>query len=80
MTPKTVTIAVAIAVGGVLLGMNYPIAEAQRDGPYGLSAIDSGAVWRMDRRTGQVSICFPEGEDVEDIILLCSVWGPVAER
>lgn len=98
MTPKTVTIAVVLAVGGVLLGMNYPIAEAQQDGPYALSAVgggvgddDAGATyaWRINTRTGAVSVCgllFPrlmlvkpdfsaqQGLDVPK----CSPWGPAA--
>ncbi len=56
MTAKTVAIGVALVLVGVLVGLNVPIAEAQRDGPYALSATDSG-VWRMNLRTGQVSIC-----------------------
>ena len=65
MTPKTVSIAVAIAVVGVLLGMNYPIAEAQQGGPYALSAVGVGVgvgddptyAWRINTRTGEVSVC-----------------------
>jgi hypothetical protein len=39
MTPKTVAIGTALVVAGVLLGMNYPIADTLwRGGPYGLSA------------------------------------------
>ena len=79
MMLKTVAIATALAVGGVLLGMNYPIAEAQQD----------AYAWRINTRTGAVSVCgllFPrlmlvkpdfsaqQGLDVPK----CSPWGPVA--
>ena len=57
MTPKTVTIAVALALVGVLLGMNYPTAEAHQDGPYALSAGGANFVWRMNTQSGQVSVC-----------------------
>ena len=63
MTPKTVAFGATLALVGVLLGMNIPIAEAQRDGPYALSAggdsIGDNATyaWRMNLRTGQVSVC-----------------------
>ena len=59
MMLKTVAIATALAVGGVLLGMNYPIAEAQQGGPYALSAVGVGVgvgddptyAWRINTRT-----------------------------
>ena len=65
MTPKTVAIGAALALAGVLLGMNLPIAEAQPDGPYALSAggggVGGGAnvtfAWRINTRTGKVSVC-----------------------
>ncbi len=64
MTPKTVAIGAALALAGVLLGMNFPIAEVQpAGGPYALSAggVGGGAnatyVWRMNTRTGKVSVC-----------------------
>ena len=94
MTLKTVTIAVALAVAGVLLGMNLPIAEAQRGGPYALSSSGSKgvAVWRMNQRTGQVSICLFEGgsgwkaetktltpKQTASLTPRCSPWGPAAE-
>ncbi len=95
MTPKTVTIAAALAVVGVLLGMNYPIADALwRGGPYALSATGGkpGAVWRMNQRTGQISLCFVEGgasdfkaesptpRQTARTTPQCSPWGPAAER
>jgi hypothetical protein len=77
MTPKTVTIAAALAVGGVLLGMNYPIAEAQLDGPYVLSAGGSQTVWRMNTQTGKISLCAtPSSNELPQ----CSPWGPATER
>ncbi len=65
MTPKTVAIGAALALAGVLLGMNLPISEAQPDGPYALSAggggVGGGAnvtfAWRINTRTGKVSVC-----------------------
>ncbi len=62
MTPKTVAIGAVLALAGVLLGMNFPIAEAQRvDGPYALTGGGAPAVvWRMNQRTGQVSLCVLE--------------------
>ena len=97
MTPKTVAIGAALVVAGVLLGMNYPIAEAQRDGPYALSAGGgsiSGDVtyaWRMNTRTGKVSVC---GLLVPQMMLVapdkaaqegldtpkCSPWGQATLR
>jgi len=82
MTPKTVTIAVALAVGGVLLGMNYPIAEAQQGGPYAISpgsADVAGAIWRVNQATGQVSFCFVAEEATKEPPM-CSPWGPATER
>ena len=65
MTPKTVAIGAALVVGGVVLGMNY--ADALWGGPYGLSSAGSiGATWRMNQRTGQVSLCFIEGASASD--------------
>ncbi len=95
MTPKAVAIVAALVLGGVLLGMNYPIADALwRGGPYGLSAVGTkaGAVWRMNQRTGQVSLCLFEGVysdwKAETLTPLqtarmtpqCSPWGPTTER
>ncbi len=93
MTPKTVAIGAALVFGGVLLGMNYPIADALWGGPYGLSGTGPGAVWRMNQRTGQVSLCFIEGASTSDfkaetptprqtarITPRCSPWGPATER
>ncbi len=68
MTPKTVAIGAALALAGVLLGMNFPIAEVQpASGPYALSAggvgggVGGGAngtyAWRINTRTGKVSVC-----------------------
>ena len=66
MTPKTVAIGAALALAGVLLGMNFPIAEVQpAGGPYALSAggvgVGGGAdgtyAWRINTRTGKVSVC-----------------------
>ena len=65
MTPKTVAIGAALALAGVLLGMNFPIAEVQSaGGPYALSAgggVGGGAnvtyAWRINTRTGKVSVC-----------------------
>ncbi len=38
MTPKIVAIGAVLVLSGVLLGMNYPIADALwRGGPYALS-------------------------------------------
>ncbi len=94
MTPKTVTIAAALAVVGVLLGMNYPIADTLwRGGPYGLSASGGkpGAVWRMNQRTGQVSLCLFEGSasdweaetptprQTARMTPQCSPWGPATK-
>ncbi len=73
MTSKTVAIGAALAFGGVLLGMNFPIADAMWGGPYGLSAAGStgGAGWRMNQRQGQVtSLTFKSPQ--------CSPWGPAA--
>ncbi len=95
MTLKTVVIGAVLVIGGVLLGMNYPIADAQwRGGPYALSAISTkpGAVWRMNQRTGQVSFCFLEGDvaafksetptprQSKLITPRCAPWGPITER
>ncbi len=93
MTPKTVAIGTALAVAGVLLGMNYPIAGALwRGGPYGLSASrEPGAVWRMNQRTGQVSLCLFQGgasawkaetptpQQKARLTPRCSPWGPATE-
>ncbi len=81
-----------LGLGGVLLGMNYPIADALwRGGPYALSAGASGAVWRMNQRTGQVSFCFLEGDATafksetptprqsKLTTPRCAPWGPAAE-
>ncbi len=63
MTAKTVAIGVALVLVGVLVGLNVPMADAQRDGSYGLSAGSAGlggdgaSTWRMNLRTGQVSVC-----------------------
>ena len=65
MTPKTIAIGAALALAGVLLSMNLPIAEAQRGGPYELAAggggFDAGGyatyVWRLNQQTGEVSVC-----------------------
>ena len=61
MTPKTVAIGAVLVVAGVLLGMTYPIADALWGGPYALSAGgsigDATYAWRMNQRTGQVSVC-----------------------
>ncbi len=63
MTPKTVAIGAALALAGVLLGVNIPISEVQRDGPYELSAAGVGGgadgtyAWRINTRTGKVSVC-----------------------
>jgi len=66
MTSKTIAIGAALALGGVLLGMNYPIADALwRGGPYALSAGGGGVggdanvtyAWRINTRTGKVSVC-----------------------
>ncbi len=93
MTPKTAAIGAALAVAGVLLGMNYPIAEAQPDGPYALSAGGANFVWRMNTRTGEVSLCgvagpqavyanmeTAEGEADRRFLMTpkCSPWAPAA--
>lgn len=97
MTSKTVAIGAALALVGVLLGMNLPIAEVQRGGPYALSA-GGGSIggkatyaWRMNLRTGQVSLCglllpdavlsAPEAAAQEGLDTpKCSAWGPAAAR
>ncbi len=76
MTAKTVAIDVALVLVGVLVGMNVPIAEAQRGGPYAISG-DGKYVWRADVRTGKVSKCFLDSYDKPP---LCSVWGPAHGR
>ncbi len=77
MTPKTVAIGAVLALAGVLLGMNFPIAEAQRvDGPYALTGGGAPAVvWRMNTQTGEVSLCGVAGPTPS-----CSPWGPTTER
>ncbi len=63
MTPKIVAIGAALVLVGVLLGMKFPTAEAQRDGPYALSAGggsiggDATYAWRINLPTGEVSLC-----------------------
>jgi len=60
MTPKAVAIGVALAVAGVLLGMNV---NALWGGPYAFSPLGSNPpfIWRMNQRTGQVSLCLWAG-------------------
>ena len=93
MTPKTIAIGAALVVGGGLLGMTYPIADALWGGPYGLSAGAGlrGPVWRMNLRTGHVSLCLFEGDasawkaetptprQTARMTPQCSPWGPVTE-
>ena len=93
MTAKTVAIGAALVLVGVLVGLNVPMAEAQRDGPYALSATEGG-VWRMNLRTGQVSICgvamtpgsqalsvtSPSGFPPEWSVPKCSAWVPADGR
>ena len=81
MTPKTVTIGVALVLVGVLVGLNVPMAEAQRDGSYAISAATTpGAVWRINVSSGQVSMCRSEtwssaiGPDTKPAG--CAPWGP----
>ena len=90
MTPKIVAIGAVLVLSGVLLGMNYPIADALWGGPYGLSAGKTqGTVWRMNQRTGQVSLCFIEGDFTVEtptprqtarMTPRCSPWGPAVAR
>ena len=92
MTPKAVTIGAALVLGGALLGMNFPIADALWGGPYGLSSSGSTlTVWRMNQRTGQVSLCLveepnkiireaPTPRATAGMTPQCSPWGPAAER
>ena len=93
MTPKTVAIGAALALAGVLLGMNFPIADALWGGPYVLSSSSSRGlvVWRMNQRTGQVSLCLlekangiiresPTPRATASMTPQCSPWGPAAER
>ena len=63
MTLKTVAIGAALVVAGVLLGMNYPIADALRGGPYALSAGGAKFVWRINTQTGEDSLCGVAGPD-----------------
>ncbi len=96
MTPKTVAIGAVLVLVGVLLGMNYPIAEALwRGGPYALSAGGANFVWRVKTQTGEVSLCgvagpqavyvnmeTAEGEADRQLLITpkCSPWGPAAEE
>ncbi len=91
---RAVLLVAVLVVAGVLLGMNYPIADALwRGGPYELSASGKpGAVWRMNQRTGQVSLCLFEGSggdwttetptprQTARMTPRCSLWGPTVER
>ena len=77
MTAKTVAIGVALVLVGVLVGLNVPIAEAQRGGPYAISSGHASTAWRMNVRTGQVSVCkskIPFDENPGRPV--CSSWGP----
>ncbi len=81
MTAKTVAIGVALVLVGVLLGLNVPMAEAQRGGPYAISAAGTGnTVWRADVRTGQVSYCIRGTSDPFSKPPICSPWGPTNSR
>ena len=82
MTAKTVAIGAALVLVGVLVGLNVPMAEAQRDGPYALSAGAVRSVWRMNVRTGQVSFCgsFSGTETPPGKRPVCSPWGPAKGR
>ena len=80
MTLKIVAIGAALVLVGVLLGMNSPIAEAQRDGPYAISPGSpgvAGAIWRVNQATGQVSFCLvaKTGRGTKEPPK-CSPWGP----
>jgi len=77
MTAKTVAIGVALVLVGVLVGLNVPMAEAQRNGPYAISAGGKGnTVWRADVRTGQVSFCIRRASNPFTKPPMCSPWGP----
>ncbi len=85
---------VAALVALVLVGMNFPIADALWGGPYGLTSSGGkrAAVWRMNQRTGQVSFCLFQGgasaweaksptpRQTARITPRCSPWGPATER
>ncbi len=83
MTAKTVAIGVALVLVGVLVGLNVPMAEAQRDGPYALSSSGTGgSAWRANVRTGQVSFCMITGDPKNEPGKrpVCSAWGPANGR
>ncbi len=78
MTPKTVAIGAALVLVGVLVGLNVPMAEAQRNGPYAFSATAPAYAWRMNVRTGQVSTCNGTPLGNPPPAPKCSPWGPVS--
>ncbi len=84
MTPKTVAIGAALVLVGVLLGMNFSTAEAQRDGPYALSAGggsiggDATYAWRMNLPTGEVSLCVVIGPQL--IFSTTTLQGEIEKR
>ncbi len=76
MTAKTVAIGVALVLVGVLVGLNVPIAEAQRGGStYVLGNSPNYLVWRLNTQTGQVSRCRFKGEYIDATISpTCTPW------
>ncbi len=76
MTLKTIAIGVMLVVVGVVMGMSVPNAEAkrERDGQFALSAGSDSEVWRINVKTGAVSIC--ENPRGAPNVPICSPWEP----
>ena len=78
MTAKTMIAAVALVLIGVVAGMNVPQVEAQRQGPYAITAMGN-VVWRIATHTGQVSLCHtidskPRNARLIEKVPRCGPW------
>ena len=81
MTANTVAIGAALVLVGVVAGMNVPTVEAQRGDTYAISASSAHFTWRMNRQTGQVSVCMSTSASsypstMIDSDIVCSKWKP----
>ena len=77
MTAKTVAICVALILVGVLIGMVGVLVGTNVRGVYAFSSIASPVVWRMNTRTGEMSVCQSGGLKEP---ATCGQWGPVGGR
>jgi len=87
MATKNVLLIVTIVIAAILLAFNAQEADAVLRGPYVLSYGGHyggvSFVWRMDPRTGRLSVCVATPTKLMvggGANIICSRWQPRIER